>query len=346
MREALEGFGMSVSEVSLGARTALVTEGDGHPAASLARLPAVEQVIQTETPAPLAAATLAGGGRPVSVGTTLFSAETLTIVAGPCTIEDAGTLREIAGLVKQAGADALRGGAYKVRTSPHQFQGGGIEALQELRAVSRECGLPFFTELNDPRQVSAVADLVDGVQIGARHMQNFPLLTEAAKLGKPILLKRHMSADLDEFLLAAEYILDAGNEQVILCERGIKSAERHVRYLLDVGAVPWLKERVGLPVIVDPSHAAGHHRLVPALARAAVAAGADGLIIEVHPRPEETRCDALQALSPTTFAQLVTDVRRLAALTGRRAGKVASDGGAAETGASGDGPVLRTAAEA
>jgi 3-deoxy-7-phosphoheptulonate synthase len=174
------------------------------------------------------------------------------------------------------------------------------------------------TELTDPRQVEDVVELVDGIQIGARHMQNFPLLLEAGRAGKPILLKRHMAADVDEWLLAVEYVLTTGNEQVILCERGLKSSERHVRYLLDVGVIPYLKQRIGLPVIVDPSHAAGDWRLVPALARAAVAAGADGLIVEVHPRPEATRSDALQALPPGEFRRLMQDVRALAAMDDRR----------------------------
>jgi 3-deoxy-7-phosphoheptulonate synthase len=165
--------------------------------------------------------------------------------------------------------------------------------------------------------VEEVVGLVDGIQIGARHMQNFPLLVEAGRTGKPVLLKRHMAADVDEWLLAAEYVLATGNEDVILCERGLKSGERHVRYLLDVGVIPYLKQRVGLPVIVDPSHAAGDWRLVPPLARAAVAAGADGLIVEVHPRPEATRSDALQALPPDGFLRLMDEVRALAAMDGR-----------------------------
>jgi 3-deoxy-7-phosphoheptulonate synthase len=253
----------------------------------------------------------------VAIAGAVFGGGHVGVIAGPCTIEDAASLRDIAARVAAAGAVCLRGGVFKVRTSPHSYQGGGLAALRELAGVAREVGLPFLTELTDPRQVEDVAGLVDGIQIGARHMQNFPLLVEAGRAGKPILLKRHMAADVDEWLLAAEYVLATGNERVILCERGLKSGERHVRYLLDVGVVPYLKQRVGLPVIVDPSHAAGDWRLVPPLARAAVAAGADGLIVEVHPRPEATRSDALQALPPDAFLRLMDDVRALAAMDGR-----------------------------
>ena len=318
MRAALQRFGAEAEESRLGARTAFWVSGASLPPAdSLARLPGVERVVPLATRAPLAEATRAGGGTPVSVGDATFGGGHVAVIAGPCTIEDPAALRDVARFVQSAGAGALRGGVFKVRTSPHHYQGGGLSALNELAAAAREVGLPFFTEVNDPRQVAEVADQADGLQIGARHMQNFPLLIEAARTGKPILLKRHMAADVDEWLLAVEYVLKAGNPNVILCERGLKSAERHVRYLLDVGVIPWIKQRVGLPVIVDPSHAAGDWRLVPALARAAIAAGADGLIVEVHHRPETTQCDALQALPPADFTRLMHDVRALAALDGR-----------------------------
>ncbi len=320
VRAAVERLGATVGEVELGSRQALLVEDAGGrlTVGALSRLPHVQRVVPLDSGTPLAAGSLTRERRPVALGPALFGGGHVSVIAGPCTIEDPEHLRVITHAVRDAGAAALRGGAFKVRTSPHAYQGGGLEALTHLRAASRDVGLPFFTELTDPRQVEQVADLVDGVQIGARHMQNFPLLLEAAKLGKPILLKRHMAADLEEFLLAAEYVLQAGHEDVILCERGIKSAERHVRYMLDIGAIPWLKQRVGLPIIVDPSHAAGHHELVPGLARAAIAAGADGLIVEVHHAPEATRCDALQALSPGAFAELMNDVRSLVALDGRR----------------------------
>jgi 3-deoxy-7-phosphoheptulonate synthase len=317
--QTLAELGVRAEEVALGQRHALVVSDtqDAPPAESLARIPCVERVIPLAPRAPLVEGTRTGEAPGVSVGGALFGGGHVGVIAGPCTIEDDATLRSIAREVAAAGAVCLRGGVYKVRTSPHSYQGGGAESLRKLADVSRELGLPFLTELSDPRQVEAVADVVDGIQIGARHMQNFPLLVEAGQTGKPILLKRHMAADVDEWLLAAEYVLTTGNEQVILCERGLKSGERHVRFLLDVGVVPYLKQRVGLPVIVDPSHAAGDWRLVPALARAAVAAGADGLIVEVHSRPEATRSDALQALPPQDFRKLMDDVRTLAAMDGR-----------------------------
>lgn len=335
----LERLGVTVEETRLGDRTALVVVAgaDEVPAESVQRIPGVERVVPLASRAPLAMATrrpavavvpgaatpngsggaVAHPGRTVRVGPAAFGGGHVAVIAGPCTVEDPDALRDVAAAVHAAGATALRGGVFKVRTSPHAYQGGGLPALTELAATARAVGLPFFTEISDPRQVSLVADLADGLQIGARHMQNFPLLMEAGRTGKPVLLKRHMAADVDEWLLAAEYVLQTGNEQLILCERGLKSSERHVRYLLDIGVIPWLKSRIGLPVIVDPSHSAGDWRLVPALARAAIAAGADGLIIEVHPRPETTRCDALQALPPADFVRLMDDVRALARMDGR-----------------------------
>lgn len=321
VRAALDELQIAVEETRLGDRIAFhVTGGDTtRPADSLARIPGVDKVIPLGSDSSLVDATHDenGQGRTVSVGTAQFGGGRVGIIAGPCAVESPDALLQIGRMVREAGAVALRGGAFKARTSPHSFQGGGPAALIELAAVARDVGLPFFTELNDPRQVEQVVDVMDAIQIGARHMQNFPLLKEAAATGKPILLKRHMAADVKEWLLAAEYILQAGNDQVILCERGIKTADHHVRFMLDVGVVPYLKSRVGLPVVVDPSHAAGDWRLVPPLALAAIAAGADGLLVEVHPHPETTRCDAFQALPPSEFKKLADDVRRLLTLSGR-----------------------------
>jgi len=318
VRAQLQRLDVATDEVDLDGRAGLVVRGGTtRPADSLARIPHVAQVVPLGEAPTRVRATRAGGPRTVALGPARFGGGQASLSAGPCTVEDAGALREIARAVRAAGATALRGGVFKVRTSPHSFQGGGRAALDELAAVARETGLPFFTELTDPRQVEQVGALVDGVQIGSRHMQNFPLLVEVARLGKPILLKRHMAASADEWLDAAEYVLSEGNEQVVLCERGVKSSHRHVRNMLDVGVVPWLKQRIGLPVVVDPSHAAGDHRLVPGLARAAIAAGADGLLVEVHPCPETTSCDARQALPPEVFAQLAADVRQLLAMDGR-----------------------------
>jgi 3-deoxy-7-phosphoheptulonate synthase len=321
VRAALERLGVATDEVSFGTRHALVARDDdagGLPSGSIARIAGVESVVATAPSAPLVHATVQSGGRPVSLGEAIFGGGHVGVIAGPCTVEDPGALAATARHVQAAGAVALRGGVFKTRTSPHSYQGGGESALSDLSDVARAVGLPFFTELTDPRQVETLADRIDGIQIGSRNMQNYPLLTEAARTGKPILLKRHMASSVDEWLLAVEYVLNAGNENVILCERGVQTTNRHVRYMLDVGVVPYLKARIGLPVVVDPSHAAGDWRLVPALSRAAIAAGADGLIIEVHPSPETTRCDAMQALPPAGFVELMDQLRALTALDGRQ----------------------------
>ena len=315
----LQNLGVEAEESTLGDRIVLVVQGDACPVPkdAIGRIPGVERVVSLDTKTPLVDGTKISGSRAITVGNARFGGGSISVVAGPCTIEDSQILMATAEGVRASGAAALRGGAFKSRTSPHSFQGGGLEAVQTMMATAKEVGLPFFTELTDPRQVSMVGDMVDGVQVGARHMQNVPLLIEVARLGKPILLKRHMAADAEEWLLAAEYILKEGNDQVILCERGVKTSDHHVRYMLDLAVVPWLQERTGLPVIVDPSHAAGNHSLVPALARAAVAVGADGLLVEVHPCPETTRCDAAQALNFEDFATLVEEVECIAELSGR-----------------------------
>jgi len=321
VRAALQRLGVSTIDVPFGERHALVAEAASAshlPAGSIARIAGVEKVVATAPRSPLAHATAQPGGRSVTLGDAVFGGGHVGVIAGPCTVEDPGALADTARMVQAAGAVALRGGVFKTRTSPHSYQGGGETALAELAETARSVGLPFFTELTDPRQIGTLADRIDGIQIGSRNMQNYPLLTEAAKTGKPILLKRHMAADVDEWLLAVEYILDAGNENVILCERGVQTANHHVRYMLDVGVVPYLKQRIGLPIVVDPSHAAGDWRLVPALSRAAIAAGADGLLIEVHPAPETTHCDAMQALPPSGFAELMDQLRALTALDGRQ----------------------------
>lgn len=319
VQASLSALGLSADAVRLGSREALVLdEHTDLPAESLARIEGVERVVPLGSAPSLVHETFVEGGRCVDVAGARFGGGWAGVIAGPCTVESEEALTQAAQMVKEAGATVLRGGAFKVRTSPHSFQGHGFEALEKLHRVSRRVGLPFVTEFTDPRQVVRAGELVDAVQIGARHMQNFPLLTEVAALGKPILLKRHMGAAVDEWLAAAEYVLKAGNDQVLLCERGLRTAERHVRFMLDVGVVPYLKSRIGLPVLVDPSHAAGDWRLVAALGRAAMAAGADGLMVEVHPSPETTHCDAFQALSPKDLHKLIEDVRLLAAMDGRR----------------------------
>ena len=242
------------------------------------------------------------------------------LIAGPCTVESREQTLETARAVSDAGATMLRGGAFKPRTSPYSFKGLGSQALEFLAEAREETGLPIVTELMDPRHVEAVIATTDVVQIGARNMQNYYLLAEVGRGDKPVLLKRGPSASLEELLMAAEYILKEGNPRVILCERGIRTFERSTRYTLDIGAIPVLKEETHLPVIVDPSHAAGRRELVPALARAAVAAGADGIIVEAHPTPETALCDAPQLIRASEFGAFARDIVALVSLMGKVVG--------------------------
>lgn len=262
----------------------------------------------------------AGPDRPetiVRVGDAAFGGGSIGLIAGPCAVEDDEHLFRIAHAVRAAGATVLRGGAYKPRTSPYSFQGKGHEGLRQLAEVKRETGLAIVTEVLDPREVEAVGDVADMFQIGARSMANTPLLTEVGRTQRPVLLKRGFGARVREFVLAAEYLLAQGATQVVLCERGVRGFDSVTRNLLDVGAIAHLKQATHLPVIADPSHAAGRADLVRPLARSGLAAGADGLMIEVHLDPSEAHSDASQAISPALFAQIASDAEALAALDGR-----------------------------
>lgn len=241
----------------------------------------------------------------------------IIVMAGPCTIENQEMLYEIASEVKKAGATVLRGGAFKPRTSPYSFQGLGEQGLKILNRVGNDLGLATVSEVMDPRDVKLVAAYVDVLQIGARNMQNFNLLKEVGLTKKPVLLKRGMSSTVKELLMSAEYILAAGNFNVVLCERGIRTFEDSTRNTLDISAVPVVKQLSHLPIIIDPSHAAGKWGLVPALSKAAIASGADGLIIEVHNRPEEAVSDGAQSLLPSNFSELMDELRTLAKTIGR-----------------------------
>jgi 3-deoxy-7-phosphoheptulonate synthase len=243
--------------------------------------------------------------------------ETFALIAGPCTVESREQTLGVARAVAACGASMLRGGAFKPRTSPFAFQGLGRPALEILAEAREETGLPIVTELLDSEHAEAIAEHADVVQIGARNMQNYALLEVAGKLGKPVLLKRGLSSSLDELLQAADYVLKEGNEQVMLCERGIRTFETATRFTLDLGAVPWLKLHSHLPVIVDPSHAAGDRRLVEPLSRAAAAVGADGIIVEVAEDPETALCDGPQALYASNFAAYARDVAAHAQLLGK-----------------------------
>ncbi|MEO6596195.1 MAG: 3-deoxy-7-phosphoheptulonate synthase [Planctomycetota bacterium] len=244
--------------------------------------------------------------------------DSFVVMAGPCAVETRDLLFRAADAVLAAGASVLRGGAYKPRTSPKSFQGLGEEGLRLLSEASERTGLPVVTEVMDPRDVGLVASHAAILQVGSRNMQNFPLLREVGRQSKPVLLKRGASATLDELLLAADYILQEGNENVMLCERGVRTFDPSTRYLLDLAAVPVLRQRTALPILVDPSHGTGSADLVPAMAKAALVAGADGLLIEVHAAPELALCDGKQALRPEEFAKLAAELRRLVPMCGRR----------------------------
>ncbi|MEA2373765.1 MAG: 3-deoxy-7-phosphoheptulonate synthase [Thermoleophilaceae bacterium] len=243
-------------------------------------------------------------------------------IAGPCTVESRETMLDSARIVRDAGAQLLRGGAYKPRTSPYSFQGLGGEGLRLLQEAKDETGLPIVTELMDVRDLEPVLEVADVIQLGARNMQNYTLLTEVGRAGRPVLLKRGLSATLDELLMAAEYILKEGNESVMLCERGIRTFETAYRFTLDLMAVPVLKQMTHLPIVVDPSHAAGKRDLVPALSYAAAAAGADGIIVEIHPEPEAAICDGPQALHADEFPDYLRKLEQAASLAGKEFARV------------------------
>jgi 3-deoxy-7-phosphoheptulonate synthase len=288
--------------------------------AGLKAMPGVEDVIPVQRPYKLASREFLPERSIVGVAGVAFGGRDAVVVAGPCSVEDLGTLLEIAAGVREAGAAVLRGGAFKPRTSPYSFRGLGEEALEMLGEARRRTGLPVVTEVMDPRQVERVAQIADMLQIGARNMQNFDLLGEAGQSRMPVLLKRGMSAQIKELLLAAEYVLSTGNMRVVLCERGIRTFETLTRNTLDISAVPVLRKESHLPVIVDPSHAAGRSDIVADLAVAAVAAGADGIMVEVHPRPEQARSDGDQALTLRDFDGLMGRVAAVAAAVGRGTG--------------------------
>jgi 3-deoxy-7-phosphoheptulonate synthase len=243
-------------------------------------------------------------------------------IAGPCTVESRDVLLDTARTVRDAGAQLLRGGAYKPRTSPYSFQGLGVEGLRLLQEAKDETGLPIVTELMDVRDMEPVLEVADVVQIGARNMQNYNLLTEVGRSGRPVLLKRGLSATLEELLMAAEYVLKEGNENVMLCERGIRTFEQGYRFTLDLMAVPVLKELSHLPVVVDPSHAAGRRDFVTPMSLAAAAAGADGIIVEIHPHPEQAICDGPQALIADEFPEYLRQLEAAASIAGKEFARV------------------------
>jgi len=277
----------------------------------------VESVVPIQQPFKLASKETRVAPSEVRVNGIAVGGAKVVVMAGPCSVESEAQVLEVADAVKAAGASILRGGAFKPRTSPYAFQGLKEAGLKHLALARKHSGLPVVTEVLETESVELVAEYADILQIGARNIQNFTLLRRVGEMGKPVLLKRGMATTIQEFLLSAEYILSAGNPQVILCERGIRTFEQSTRFTLDLNAVPVLKKLSHLPVVVDPSHGTGHWDLVAPMAKAAVACGADGLIIEVHPRPEEALSDGPQSLKPTKFAQLMRELKPVAEAVGR-----------------------------
>ena len=324
LRERLERRGWRTHRTRHGGRQIVGCHGD-LAAAEVHELrldPDVESVTAWSRPWRLASRDVASPTltSPVRMGSAcgaVVGGAALAVIAGPCSVEGLHLLRTAALGVRRAGAIALRGGAFKPRSSPYDFQGLGQEGLEQLAEVRRETGLPIVTEVLDPRQVELVAAHADVLQVGARNMQNYALLAELGRIGRPVLLKRGFASTIGEFLLAAEHVMARGNRDIILCERGMRTFESATRFTLDISAIPVLRRETHLPVIVDPSHAAGDAALVPALALAAIAAGADGLIVEVHARPEVARSDRAQALSLDAFDCLMRDAARFATAAGR-----------------------------
>ena len=324
IRERIEGRGLRTHTSRGEHRIVIGCVGDEEALRELPllRLPGVESVVPVLKPYKLPAREFAAGPTVIRVGDagdTEIGGPELVVMAGPCSVEGRDMLLDTARRVRSAGARLLRGGAYKPRSSPYSFQGLGEQALELLSEARSETGLPVISEVMDIRHIDTVAAHVDVLQVGARNMQNFPLLSELGRIRRPVLLKRGLSATVQELLMAAEYIMTQGNSQVILCERGIRTFEPATRNTLDVAAIPVLRNETHLPVVVDPSHAAGRADLVLPLAFAAVAAGADGLLVEAHPDPESALSDGDQSLGLDAFDQLMDGVRAFATAAGRTA---------------------------
>ena len=322
--ESIESRGLKAlnmpggDHVAIGIASAIPPEMREALANSLLTMPGVDHVVHVSRPYKLVSREFHSQQTVVKVGEAEFGANACVIAAGPCAVENREQILESARAVKAGGAKLLRGGAYKPRTSPYSFQGLQKEGLELLREAGKAHGIATVTEVMDPHDVDEVAAHADMLQIGARNMQNFPLLVAAGKSGHPVLLKRGPSGTLDELLFAAEYILHQGNDKVVLCERGVAPLDRtYARNTLDLNAVPILKEITHLPVIVDPSHGIGHAKYVPAMSMAAIAAGADGVIVEVHPDPRQALSDGQQSLTPHQFEELMASLRKVAAAVGR-----------------------------
>ncbi len=319
-----EGFRVQVSETEEASYVSVIGEGAEVLSERLREMPGVVEIRPVGPLYPLVSREHRPETTRVKIDGVAIGGEELVVMAGPCAVESRPQILAAAAAVAAAGASVLRGGAFKPRTSPYSFQGLGEQGLELLAEARSATGLSVVTEVVAPEDVSLVARYADILQIGARNMQNYRLLEAMGDQPRPVLLKRGLVATLDELLLAAEYIVSAGDPRVILCERGIRTFEKSTRNTLDISAVPVLRERTHLPVIVDPSHAAGRRELVPALARAAVAAGADGLLVEVHPDPDQAVSDGRQSLTPETFEGMMRELAAVASALGRRLGPAAA----------------------
>ena len=319
--ETVESLGLQAHAIPGAQRTAIGITGNrgAIQPGSFENLPGVAEVIPVSAPYKLVSREAKRENTVVSVGGVPVGGERVVVIGGPCAVESEEQAIEVGRAVREAGATLYRGGAFKPRTSPYSFQGLGKEGLKILTKVREETGLPIVTEVLDTETVELVAEHADCLQVGARNMQNFSLLKKLGKTRKPVLLKRGMSATIEEFLLSAEYLLSEGNYQVILCERGVRTFADHTRNTLDLSVVPYVQRISHLPILVDPSHGTGKRQKVIPLSRAAIAVGADGLIVEVHPHPELALSDGPQALPPDMFAELMNQVRRLAPVVGRTA---------------------------
>ncbi|HEY8345884.1 MAG TPA: 3-deoxy-7-phosphoheptulonate synthase [Symbiobacteriaceae bacterium] len=313
------GFGVHLSQ---GVERTIIGAigGDRNALASLnlEAMEGVERVTPISKPYKLVSREFHPEDTVIRIGEFTVGGSDIWVAAGPCSVEGRELLLESAQMVRELGAHALRAGAFKPRTSPYSFQGLGVEGLKYLAEAREVTGLPVVTEVMDTRDVELVAEYADVIQIGTRNMQNFSLLREVGRCGKPVLLKRGMSATIEEWLMSAEYILKEGNHNVILCERGIRTFETATRNTLDLSAVVVAKSLTHLPVVVDPSHGVGKRAFVPALARAAVAAGADGILVEVHPRPDEALSDSAQTISPVAMSRMMAEITAIAGVLGRR----------------------------
>lgn len=309
-------FGLKEHPIYGTDRTVIACLGDKRMVdkGAIENAPMVEKIVPILAPYKMASKEVKQPKTIIEIGPSKFpiGSNKVGIIAGPCSVENETQIIETAHKVKQAGCIGLRGGAFKPRTSPYAFQGMAEEGLRLLAKAREETGLAIVTEVVSMEKVDVVAEYADVIQIGARNMQHYPLLEAVGKTNKPILLKRGMSAKLDEFLLAAEYIINAGNHNVILCERGIRTYESYVRNTLPLAIIPELNDKTHLPVVIDPSHGTGHAHLVPAMCRAAVAAGADGLIVECHPDPEHAASDGAQSITPNALIDLMTSLKKIA----------------------------------